>query len=316
MPHDVFVSYASEDKTVADAVCATLESRRVRCWIAPRDVVAGSEYGGAIVEAIASSRVLVLVLSARSNASKQVLREVERALSKGVAILPFRIEDIEPSGSMEYFLGGQHWLDALTPPLERHLGRLAESVEALLSVARRESHAAAPLGSPQPDRLVRSQPGLTSPRLVLVAGAVAVVAVTLIAVRPGAIGGLAAPSTQPGPSSPTSPPTVTPQATLAATRCDLSGNWGVNRGAQNPCMCGCPPVTLKQTGSALTGHWSNEGGCPVVGSIAGSTVSMRITVGPDDTILVDGAVDVACRLITANHTRPATGGSGALTMNR
>jgi len=36
MAHDVFVSYASGDKPVADAVCSTLESHGVRCWIAPR----------------------------------------------------------------------------------------------------------------------------------------------------------------------------------------------------------------------------------------------------------------------------------------
>lgn len=40
--HDVFISYAAADKPVADAACATLESRKIRCWIAPRDVVPGA----------------------------------------------------------------------------------------------------------------------------------------------------------------------------------------------------------------------------------------------------------------------------------
>jgi len=34
MAHDVFISYATQDKTTADALCATLEGRGVRCWIA------------------------------------------------------------------------------------------------------------------------------------------------------------------------------------------------------------------------------------------------------------------------------------------
>jgi len=38
MAHDVFISYSSKDKTVANAVCATVENRKVRCWIAPRDI--------------------------------------------------------------------------------------------------------------------------------------------------------------------------------------------------------------------------------------------------------------------------------------
>lgn len=39
--HDVFISYASSDKPVADAVCAALEQRGIRCWIAPRDILPG-----------------------------------------------------------------------------------------------------------------------------------------------------------------------------------------------------------------------------------------------------------------------------------
>lgn len=61
-----------------------------------------------------------------------MLREVERAVSRGMPILPFRIEEVKPSESMEYFIASRHWLDALTPPLEAHLAKLAETVKALL----------------------------------------------------------------------------------------------------------------------------------------------------------------------------------------
>ncbi len=40
-PFDVFISYSSDDKLIADAICAELESRRIRCWIAPRDALPG-----------------------------------------------------------------------------------------------------------------------------------------------------------------------------------------------------------------------------------------------------------------------------------
>ncbi|MDD1719283.1 MAG: tetratricopeptide repeat protein [Methanoregulaceae archaeon] len=130
--HDVFVSYSSKDKAVADATCAYLESRGIRCWIAPRDVLPGSNYPRAIVEAIDGSRVMVLVFSSNSNSSNHVVRELTHAVSKGVVILPFRIEDIQPSKDMEYLIGIPHWLDALTPPLDRHLTHLAETVEILL----------------------------------------------------------------------------------------------------------------------------------------------------------------------------------------
>jgi len=130
--HDVFISYSSKDKTVADATCAYLESRGIRCWIAPRDVLPGSNYPRSIVEGINGSRVMVLIFSSHSNTSPHVVRELTHAVSRGVIILPFRIEDIQPSKDMEYLIGVPHWLDAMTPPLERHLAQLADTVTILL----------------------------------------------------------------------------------------------------------------------------------------------------------------------------------------
>jgi hypothetical protein len=135
MAHDVFISYSSHDKPTADAACAALESRGMRCWIAPRDVFPGEEYAASLVRALHESRVMVLVFSSGANRSPQVLREVERAVSRGVPILPLRIEDVPPSEAMEYYISSRHWLDALTPPLEQHLVRLADTVKFLLSRA-------------------------------------------------------------------------------------------------------------------------------------------------------------------------------------
>ncbi|MBX7211132.1 MAG: toll/interleukin-1 receptor domain-containing protein [Verrucomicrobiaceae bacterium] len=135
MAHDVFISYSSKDKPVADAVCAVLEGDGARCWIAPRDVAPGAVWGASIVEAIEGARVMVLVFSANSNASQQVLNEVERAVSKGVIIIPLRIDDVPMSKAMEYFISSKHWLDALTPPLESHLRKLSTTVKAILGGA-------------------------------------------------------------------------------------------------------------------------------------------------------------------------------------
>jgi hypothetical protein len=134
MAHDVFISYSSKDKNAADAVCATLEARKIRCWIAPRDVPPGKSWPAAIVEAIHASQVFVLVFSNGSNNSTQVIREVGEAVGNSIPILPLRIEDVEPSQEMSYFIKITHWLDAMTLPLEQHLGKLADSVMALLSV--------------------------------------------------------------------------------------------------------------------------------------------------------------------------------------
>jgi hypothetical protein len=133
MGHDVFISYSTKDKPTADAACATLESSGVRCWIAPRDILPGSDWGESIVDAIRGCRVMVLVFSSNANASPQIRREVERAVNKGVAIIPFRIEEVMPTRSLEYFISTPHWMDAMSPPLEKHLKKLAEVVRALLA---------------------------------------------------------------------------------------------------------------------------------------------------------------------------------------
>ena len=141
MAHDVFICHASVDKATADAVVATLEQQQIRCWVAPRDAILGTNYGASIVQAINNSRVMVLVFSSEANNSPHVPREIERAANKGIPILPLRIEDVSYSDSIEYFISTTHWLDALTPPLQQHLETLARSVRALLATDDpREAH--------------------------------------------------------------------------------------------------------------------------------------------------------------------------------
>jgi hypothetical protein len=147
--HDVFISYSSEDKPIADAACAALESRKIRCWMSPRDVLPGIPYAEALSDALHGSRILVVVLSGKSNDSKHVMREVESAVNRGIHIVPFRIENVQLSGSMGYFLDSIHWLDAITPPLEKHLNTLAETIRVILVQQQRGAGVKPVCGPPQ-----------------------------------------------------------------------------------------------------------------------------------------------------------------------
>jgi hypothetical protein len=181
MSFDVFISYASKDKAIADATCAALESAQVRCWIAPRDVLPGADWSASIIDALDNCRAMVLIFSAKANDSPQIRNEVARAVQLGVPVIPVRIEDIPPAKSLAYFIGAVHWLDAVTPPIETHLKRLAENVKALLqaasaAAARDLSSAPAPLSAniaaPAPTRRIN---------FPAVAGIGAVVALSLAA---------------------------------------------------------------------------------------------------------------------------------------
>lgn len=131
MPKEVFLSYSSKDRPTAEAAREALERAGLFCWMAPRDVQPGVEYGEAIIDGINGARVMVLIFSAAANASPQIRREVERAVHKGVPIIPVRIEDVFPSRSLEYFLSSPHWLDAIGP-FEPNLPLLSEAVKAML----------------------------------------------------------------------------------------------------------------------------------------------------------------------------------------
>jgi TIR domain-containing protein len=127
---DIFISYSQPDAECAFELVARLESEGIKCWIAPRDITPAADWAAEIIDAISAARLMVLVFSSSSNDSAQVRREVERAVHKQVHILPFRIEDVLPSKSLEYFLSSQHWMDAFPPPRDMHYARLCQYLKA------------------------------------------------------------------------------------------------------------------------------------------------------------------------------------------
>lgn len=138
-PHGVFISYASENQVIAEAICASFEAGDVRCWIAPRDVQGGRPYSGQITQAIREARILLLILTQASNRSKHVLREVERAAHCQNHLLTFRVEPITPADDLAYFLGADQWVDGFQPqPCSRHFPTLLQHARALLKDAQRE----------------------------------------------------------------------------------------------------------------------------------------------------------------------------------
>jgi TIR domain len=130
--HDVFVSYSQPDRACAFQLTDQLEKQGIRVWIAPRDISPAADWAEAIIEAISVARMMVLVFSAHCNASPQVRREVERAVHREVPVLPFRIEDVLPAKSLEYFLSSQHWLDAFPPPRDLYYVKLSTYIASVL----------------------------------------------------------------------------------------------------------------------------------------------------------------------------------------
>jgi len=130
---DAFISYASQDATVANAIVAALERAELKCWIAPRDVTPGEFYADAIVRALNAARTFVIVLTGNAVSSPHVLREVERASAKRHPIISFRVGSVALPPALEYFLSASHWLDAGASGIDNALPKLVEAVQRLVA---------------------------------------------------------------------------------------------------------------------------------------------------------------------------------------
>ena len=170
---DVFISYASQDAAVADAVVGALERAGLTCWIAPRDVVPGALYADEIVRAINEAKVVVLVLSEYAVASSHVGKEIERASSKHRRILALRTDSVTLTRAFEYFLSESQWIDVGSGGIEAAATKLVDAVRRHLAPVSAIDPSVAPKR-----RTLEREPATPRRRWIAIA-AVAVIAIAL-----------------------------------------------------------------------------------------------------------------------------------------
>ncbi len=129
---DVFISYSSKDSDLAREIRACVEREGHSCWMAPDDIKGRKTFAEQILEAIRVSRAMIVVISSGANASDHMPREVSLASDANTPILPVRVEDVLPSGALQYLLQLRHWVDAFPGPIEDHVESLKEAIDAVL----------------------------------------------------------------------------------------------------------------------------------------------------------------------------------------
>ena len=132
--YDLFISHSSKNKDIADYLVKRIEERGYKCFIAPRDINPSAEYASEIIVGISNSIAVLLIFSHDSDKSAYVVREINSAVSRNKPIIPFRIEDILPSESMEFYLGAIHWLNAFPQILDSHLDEVIKRLQALKNI--------------------------------------------------------------------------------------------------------------------------------------------------------------------------------------
>lgn len=115
-------------------MCGVLEGAGYSCWFAPDDLV-GGDWPVQIASAVAASEALVVLLSEAANGSAHVAREVTLAIEKDRPVIPIRLAEVEPEGSLTYLLALAQWVDVFPGRVEVHAQRVVDHIEALLDVS-------------------------------------------------------------------------------------------------------------------------------------------------------------------------------------
>lgn len=151
MAGHVFISHGSENSDEANALCAFIEARGVKCWIAPRDVRPGIDYSVELQTAIEAAAAFVVLVTDMANKSPYVRAETEMAFSCHKPIFPVRQADIKPAAGLALFLKIRHWTDAFGAQRDSAMDRLALELRTMAGVSAADPPAAtAPPPAPPP----------------------------------------------------------------------------------------------------------------------------------------------------------------------
>lgn len=128
---DVFISYSSKQKVIADGIRHYLEEHLITCWMAPGSIPPSSSYPEIINRAISDSKLCLLIYSDTASLSPWVRKEVNQAISLGKSVLPFRIEVTAKSDFFDFILSDIHWIEAY-PHYAEKLPSLLKAICTLL----------------------------------------------------------------------------------------------------------------------------------------------------------------------------------------
>ena len=105
MKYDVFVSYSHKDENLVEPVVNRLEAFGLTTFFASRDLVAGRDWAGQIVEAIENSTDCLLLLTESYIDSSWAEQETMHATKLGMRVLPVVTAPEKLSSLWKYLIG-------------------------------------------------------------------------------------------------------------------------------------------------------------------------------------------------------------------
>lgn len=108
----VFISYSSKDVKIVKELTRTFNDSKINYWKAPEMIPAGSNYAREIPQAINGCAVFLLVVSAASQNSIWVEKELDTAICARKKIIPVRIDTEELSDLYRFYLNNVQMIEA------------------------------------------------------------------------------------------------------------------------------------------------------------------------------------------------------------
>lgn len=129
---DVFISYSRKDLDVVKQICSLFRANSISYWLDQKDVQAGGEFLGDIVQAIKGCKITLFISSSNSNSSIYTAKEVALAFNEGKYIIPYKIDASSFNKNLELVLCNLNWMEAI-PFNEKKAAELVASIKSLLS---------------------------------------------------------------------------------------------------------------------------------------------------------------------------------------
>jgi hypothetical protein len=136
MDHQVFISFSSADKAIAEKIASRLTLNGITCWISSKNIPAGADYQACIVEAIHVAEIVILIFSSSAKSSNEIIKELSLASKK--ILIPTRIEDVLPEGAFQYQLSNRQFID-LFEDFDSRLDDLTDVIKNALGKVSRPS---------------------------------------------------------------------------------------------------------------------------------------------------------------------------------
>lgn len=108
----VFISHSSADAKISDSLYRFLEQNGVGCWMDMHDLTPGIPYAKGIMQGLHACEATVILISAKSIESDDVLNEIDQAHAAGKILFPVFIEDVKLPHDFRYYLARRQWVTA------------------------------------------------------------------------------------------------------------------------------------------------------------------------------------------------------------